>query len=60
MARLCTTQLFGYISFAVAAGRAKTRAILGALRTGVVDVLCTDEQTASAVLQAQSSETEDL
>ena len=45
-------------TIAVAAGRAKTRAILGALRTGVVDVLCTDEQTANAVLQTQSSETE--
>lgn len=36
---------------AVAAGVAKTEAILGALRTGVVKVLITDEPCARAVLQ---------
>jgi DNA-binding transcriptional regulator LsrR (DeoR family) len=38
---------------AVAAGRHKVTAILGALRTGCVDVLCTDEQTAEALLRAR-------
>jgi DNA-binding transcriptional regulator LsrR (DeoR family) len=36
---------------AVAFGQAKTAAILGALRTGAVDVLCTDDSTASEVLR---------
>lgn len=37
-------------TLAVAMGANKDRAILGALRTGVVNVLCTDDQAASAVL----------
>jgi DNA-binding transcriptional regulator LsrR (DeoR family) len=37
--------------FAVAAGRGKATPILGALRTGVIDVLVTDRQTAEAVLK---------
>ena len=37
--------------FAVAAGSGKARPILGALRTGVIDVLVTDRHTAEAVLQ---------
>jgi deoxyribonucleoside regulator len=36
---------------AVAAGIAKVPAVLGALRMGVINVLCTDDQTARAVLQ---------
>jgi deoxyribonucleoside regulator len=36
---------------AVAAGRRKVEAILGALRTGCVDVLVTDEPTADAILK---------
>jgi deoxyribonucleoside regulator len=36
---------------AVAFGLAKARAILGALRTGVVDVLSTDDRTAGEILQ---------
>lgn len=39
---------------AVAAGLEKTRAIAGALRSGCVDVLCTDDRTASAVLGMES------
>ncbi len=35
---------------AVAGGPSKTRAILGALRTGCLDVLVTDERTAAALL----------
>ncbi len=34
-------------TIAVAAGTAKVRAILGALRSGVVNALCTDQQTAA-------------
>jgi DNA-binding transcriptional regulator LsrR (DeoR family) len=37
---------------AMAAGLEKRHAILGALRTGVVSVLVTDEATARAVLRA--------
>ena len=37
---------------ALAGGRAKTEAIAGALRTGVVDVLVTDKFTAERLLQA--------
>jgi DNA-binding transcriptional regulator LsrR (DeoR family) len=37
--------------FAVAAGRGKARPILGALRTGVIDVLVTDRPTAEAVMK---------
>ena len=35
----------------IAIGAAKTPAILGALRTGVIDVFCTDLDTATAVLE---------
>jgi DNA-binding transcriptional regulator LsrR (DeoR family) len=35
---------------AVASGVEKAEAILGALRTGAVNVLCTDDRTATAVL----------
>jgi DNA-binding transcriptional regulator LsrR (DeoR family) len=38
------------ITIAVAMGLEKTRAIFGALRTGIINVLCTDDRTASAVL----------
>jgi len=37
-------------TLAVAAGIEKAGAICGALRTGIVNVLCTDDRTASAVL----------
>lgn len=40
-------------TIAVAAGLDKARAILAALRTGAVDVLCTDDATAAAVLEQQ-------
>lgn len=40
---------------AIAAGRHKVKAILGALRTGCVDVLCTDEPTAEALLKRRSA-----
>jgi DNA-binding transcriptional regulator LsrR (DeoR family) len=36
---------------AVAAGREKAGAILGALRSGVINVLCTDDQAAREILQ---------
>jgi DNA-binding transcriptional regulator LsrR (DeoR family) len=38
----------------VACGANKTKAILGALRTGLLDVLITDDRTAAAVLKAAS------
>lgn len=38
---------------AVAAGLDKTRAIAGALRTGSVDMLVTDELTARAILETE-------
>ncbi len=38
-------------ALAVAVGTAKSRAIVGALRTGVIDVLCIDDQTARKVLE---------
>jgi DNA-binding transcriptional regulator LsrR (DeoR family) len=38
-------------TIAVAAGIDKARAILGALRTGVINVLCTDDRTAGEVLR---------
>jgi DNA-binding transcriptional regulator LsrR (DeoR family) len=38
----------------VACGTRKTEAILGALRTGLLDVLITDDRTAAAVLKAAS------
>jgi deoxyribonucleoside regulator len=37
---------------AMASGRHKTHAILGALRSGLIDVLVTDEETAGLVLRA--------
>jgi deoxyribonucleoside regulator len=36
----------------VACGSNKTKAILGALRTGLLDVLVTDDRTAAAVLKS--------
>ena len=41
------------LTIAVAAGLPKTTAILGALRTGAVDVLCTDDETARAVIEIE-------
>jgi DNA-binding transcriptional regulator LsrR (DeoR family) len=41
------------ITLAVAMGKAKTRAILGGLRTGAITVLCTDQQTATEVLRSK-------
>lgn len=41
-------------TIAVAAGVEKARAILGALRTGIVKTLCTDDRTAAAVLALRS------
>jgi deoxyribonucleoside regulator len=38
-------------TIAVAIGQDKARAILGGLRTGVITVLCTDDQTAREVLR---------
>jgi deoxyribonucleoside regulator len=38
------------LTIAVAMGRDKARAILGALRTGAIDVLCIDDQVAAEVL----------
>lgn len=38
------------LTIAVAMGRDKARAILGALRTGAIDVLCIDDQVATDVL----------
>lgn len=38
---------------AVATGHAKVRAILGALHTGVINVLCTDQRTARDVLNLE-------
>jgi DNA-binding transcriptional regulator LsrR (DeoR family) len=35
---------------AVAMGEAKTKAILGGLRTGAINALCTDQRTAGSVL----------
>jgi DNA-binding transcriptional regulator LsrR (DeoR family) len=40
---------------AIAAGRHKVRAILGALHVGCVDVLCTDEPTAEALLRQRQA-----
>ncbi len=39
------------ITVGVALGLEKARAIVGGLRTGVINVLCTDDQTASKVLE---------
>lgn len=41
------------LTIAAAAGREKAMAIQGALRTGVIDVLCTDDQAAKEVLQLE-------
>jgi len=41
--------------FAVAFGSAKARAIVGTLRTGVVDVLCTDDNAAGEALRIAGS-----
>ena len=40
-------------TIAVAMGSYKAQAILGGLRTGVIDILCTDLQTASEVLRLE-------
>jgi DNA-binding transcriptional regulator LsrR (DeoR family) len=42
----------------IAIGVTKTQAILGALRTGVIDVFCTDLDTATAVLQLENRATD--
>jgi DNA-binding transcriptional regulator LsrR (DeoR family) len=42
-------------TIAVAIGASKVKAILGSLRTGVIDVLCTDLDTAREVLKLQHS-----
>lgn len=39
----------------IAIGATKTQAILGALRTGVIDVFCTDLDTANAVFELSNS-----
>jgi DNA-binding transcriptional regulator LsrR (DeoR family) len=39
------------VSLAVAAGQAKAQAILGGLRTGAINVLCTDDNAARGVLR---------
>jgi DNA-binding transcriptional regulator LsrR (DeoR family) len=44
-------------TIAVAVGLDKVKAILGGLRTGVIDVLCTDVQTAREVLRLESCPT---
>jgi deoxyribonucleoside regulator len=41
-------------TIAVAMGPNKVKAILGGLRTGVIDVMCTDLQTARSVLRLES------
>ena len=41
-------------TIAVAVGRKKVNAILGALRTGVIKILSTDLETAKAVLKLES------
>lgn len=46
------------LTLAVAAGLEKVRAIIGALRTGVINVLCTDDRTASAILRIGTAETQ--
>lgn len=42
----------------IAIGASKTQAILGALRTGVIDVFCTDLDTATAVLELNNRSTD--
>jgi hypothetical protein len=44
---------------AVAGGQFKARAILGALRLGVIDVLVTDDLTARAVLELAGASAND-
>jgi DNA-binding transcriptional regulator LsrR (DeoR family) len=44
------------LTIAVATGRDKARAILGALRTGAIDVLCIDDQAAADVLRIASEQ----
>ena len=41
-------------TIAVAAGVYKAKAILGGLRTGIIDGLCTDSQTAKEVLRLEN------
>jgi deoxyribonucleoside regulator len=41
------------LTSAAAAGREKAGAIQGALRTGVIDILCTDDQAAREILQLE-------
>jgi DNA-binding transcriptional regulator LsrR (DeoR family) len=41
-------------TIAVAMGAYKVQAILGGLRTGVIDILCTDLRTAREVLRLES------
>jgi DNA-binding transcriptional regulator LsrR (DeoR family) len=43
-------------TIAVAAGTAKVRPILGALRSGVVNALCTDQQTAAELVRQGRAE----
>lgn len=43
-------------TIAVAAGTAKVRAILGALRSGVLNALCTDQQTAAELVRLDRAE----
>jgi DNA-binding transcriptional regulator LsrR (DeoR family) len=43
------------ITIAVAMGETKIKAILGGLRTGAINVFCTDHRTASAVLGLNQS-----
>ncbi len=43
------------MTIAVAMGRPKAKAILGGLRTGAIDVLCTDDQAAAEVLRLNST-----
>jgi deoxyribonucleoside regulator len=42
-------------TIAVAMGREKARAILGGLRTGAINVLCTDEDAAAEVITLQGA-----
>jgi DNA-binding transcriptional regulator LsrR (DeoR family) len=41
----------------IAIGESKVQSILGALRTGVVDIFCTDLDTATAVLMEAATYT---
>ncbi len=42
-------------TIAVALGQAKAKAILGGLRTGAINVLCTDDEAAAAILTLQGA-----